>query len=244
MRQTRVRRWTGIGALLLVLAVISAACGGGDDSSVSTGGGTTTTTANNDGGSDGADGNDVFELQRELLALGCNPGPLDGKLGADTVAAIKRFQTAADLVPDGIVGPDTRAILTTANETEQPQCPPPPPTPPSTTPPTAGPTAPPTAAPTTPTTSGGTPVCTDAAIRPAIIASLGPGEQLFKLNAFQCVNIWAVATPDVGPDQQNDYEITVLLRWNGSAWQVVDRGVYCDNGQVPQSIYQQACETN
>jgi peptidoglycan hydrolase-like protein with peptidoglycan-binding domain len=240
MRQARVRRWTAIGALLLVLAVVSAACGG-DDSSVSSGGGTTTTTPNNDGGSDGADGNDVLELQRELLALGCNPGPLDGKLGADTVAAIKRFQATADLVPDGVVGPDTRAILTTANQTEQPQCPPPPPTPPPTTPPTAGPTA----ASTSPTTGGGgTPVCTDAAIRPAVIASLGPGEQLFMLNAFKCVNIWAVVSPDVGPDQQNDYEITVLLRWNGSAWQVVDRGVYCDNGEVPQSIYQQACETN
>jgi peptidoglycan hydrolase-like protein with peptidoglycan-binding domain len=240
MRQTRARRWTGIGALLLVLAVVGAACGGGDDSSVSTGG-TTTTTANNDGGSDGADGNDVFELQRELLALGCDPGPLDGKLGADTVAAIKRFQAAADLVPDGVVGPDTRAILTTANETEQPKCPVPPPTPP-----TAAPTAPPTAAPTSPTTGGGggTPVCTDAAIRPAVIASLGPGEQLFKLNKFNCANIWAVATPDVGADPQNDYEITVLLRWNGSAWQVVDRGVYCDNGAVPQSIYQAACESN
>jgi len=234
MRQTRVRRWTGIGVLLL--ALVSAACGGGDDSSVSTGG-TTATTANNDGGSDGADGNDVFELQRELLALGCDPGPLDGKLGADTVAAIKRFQAAADLVPDGIVGPDTRAILTTANQTEAPKCPVPPPTPP---------TAAPTASPTSPTTSGGggTPACTDAAIRPAVIASLGPGEQLFKLNEFHCASIWAVASPDVGADQQDSYEITVLLRWNGSAWQVVDRGVYCDNGEVPQSIYQAACESN
>jgi Putative peptidoglycan binding domain len=230
--------WTRSAVAVLALAMLAAACGGGDDSSVSTGG-TTTTTANNDGGSDGADGNDVFELQRELLALGCDPGPLDGNLGADTVAAIKRFQTAADLVPDGIVGPDTRAILTTANDTEQPQCPPPPPTPP-----TAAPTTPSTAAPTSPTTAGGTPACTDAAIRPAVIASLGPGEQLFKLNAFNCASIWAVANPDVGPDQQNDYEITALLRWNGSAWQVVDRGVYCDNGEVPQSLYQAACESN
>ena len=36
----------------------------------------------------------------------------------------------------------------------------------------------------------------------------------------------------------------VLLRWNGSAWQVVDRGVYCDNGEVPAAIYQKACESN
>ena len=86
------------------------------------------------------------------------------------------------------------------------------------------------------------------AIEPAVIAGLTPGETLVKLNEFHCAITWAVtsptigpAAPDGGPDQ---IEITQLLRWNGSAWQVVDRGTYCDAGQVPQAIYQQACETN
>jgi len=36
----------------------------------------------------------------------------------------------------------------------------------------------------------------------------------------------------------------VLLRWNGSVWQSVDRAVYCENGDVPPAIFQKACESN
>jgi len=231
------RSWMRIGAGVFVLGLLGAACGGGDDSSVSTGGTTTTTTASNDGGADSSDGNEVLQVQRELVSLNCNPGPLDGELGPDTVRAIRFFQQTVGLTADGIVGPETRTALASASQAGTPFCPniPPPP--------------PPTTAATTATTSGGgggggTPACTEAAIRPAVIASLSAGEQLFKLNEFNCANIWAVSSPDVGPDQQNSYEITVLLRWNGSAWQAVDRGVYCDNGAVPQSLYQAACESN
>jgi peptidoglycan hydrolase-like protein with peptidoglycan-binding domain len=234
MQQRRARRWTTLGAAALALALVAAACGGGDDGSVSTGD-TTTTTASNDGGSDGGDGNDVLTLQRELLALGCNPGPLDGTLGPDTEAGIRHFQSAAGLTADGIVGPQTRAALATANETEQPKCPlTPPPPPPTTTATTRGGGG----------GGGGTPPCTEAAIRPVVAASLNAGEQLFKLNQFNCAITWAVSTPTVGSTPQNAVEITELLRWSGSAWQVVDRGVYCDNGEVPQAIYQKACESN
>lgn len=225
-----------VGVALLVLALGAAACGGSDDSSVSTGG-TTTTTASNDGGSDGSDGNDVLQVQRELVSLNCNPGPLDGELGPDTVRAIRFFQQTVGLPADGIVGPETRAALSQAAQNGSPFCPNiPAPPPPSTT---------------TPTTGGGgggggggTPPCTDAAIRPAVVADLNAGEQLFQLNEFRCAITWAVASPTVGPSSQESYEITQLLRWNGSAWQVVDRGTYCDAGEVPQAIYQQACETN
>jgi peptidoglycan hydrolase-like protein with peptidoglycan-binding domain len=227
----------GLVGVALVIALVAAACGGGDDDSVNAGGGgsTTTTAASYDGGSDGGDGNDVLALQRELSALGCNPGPLDGSLGPDTEGAIRLFQQAAGLTVDGIVGPRTRASLTGAAQLGQPRCPDTPPPPP------------PTSAP--PTTSGGgggggTPPCTEAAIRPVVQASLNPGEQMFKLNQFNCAITWAVSTPTVGTTQQNAVEITVLLRWNQSAWQVVDRGVYCDNGEVPAAIYQEACESN
>ena len=180
MRQIRVRRWTGIGALLLVLAVISAACGGGRR-----------LVGQHGWWNDHDDRQQRRRLRRRrrercLRAparaprAGCDPGPLDGKLGADTVAAIKRFQTAADLVPDGIVGPDTgdpddRAIRPSSPSVRRrrrlrlrPHRPPRPRHRPAST--------------DDPGDSGGTPVCTDAAFRPRPIASLGPGEQLFKLS--------------------------------------------------------------
>jgi hypothetical protein len=232
------QRWMHIGAGMLVLGLLGAACGGDDNASVSSGGGTTTTTtASNDGGSDGADGNDVLQVQRELVSLTCNPWPLDGELGPDTVRAIRFFQQTVGLTVDGVVGPETRAALSNAAQAGTPFCPNiPPPPPPSTTA-------------TTATTGGGgggggTPPCTDAAIRPAVISDLNVGEQLFQLNEFHCAITWAVVSPTVGPSQQDSYEITQLLRWSGSAWQVVDRGTYCDAGEVPQAIYQQACQTN
>jgi len=56
----------------------------------------------------------VLELQRRLSSLGFNPGPLDGKNGPKTAAAVKAFQKAYGLVIDGIVGPQTRVALTQA----------------------------------------------------------------------------------------------------------------------------------
>ena len=109
------KRSVWFGAAVLALALLVAACGGGDDdSSVSTDtndGTTTSTTAapSNDGGSDGGDGNDVLTIQRELVSLNCNPGPLDGELGPDTVRAIRFFQQTVGITVDGVVGPQTRA---------------------------------------------------------------------------------------------------------------------------------------
>jgi hypothetical protein len=238
MRGLRLVR---IGAAVLALALVVAACGGDDDSSVSTDGTTTTaaTTPSNDGGSDGGDGNDVLHIQRELVSLNCNPGPLDGELGPDTVRAIRFFQQTVGITVDGIVGPQTRAALASAAQAGTPFCPNiPPPPPPSTTPPTTGGGG--------GGGGGGTPPCTQAAIEPAVVAGLTPTETLVKLNEFNCAINWAVTSPTIGGNDPNDpqIEITQLLRWNGSAWQVVDRGTYCDAGQVPAAIYQQACESN
>ena len=41
------------------------------------------------------------ELQQRLLSKGFNPGGVDGKIGPLTIAAVKAFQTASDLKPDG-----------------------------------------------------------------------------------------------------------------------------------------------
>jgi len=51
-------------------------------------------------------------LQRELKDAGHNPGAVDGVRGSKTTAALKAFQAAHKLTPDGIDGPKTWAALT------------------------------------------------------------------------------------------------------------------------------------
>lgn len=231
--RTRLRRTCWTVATVLAFALVVAACGGGDDDSVSTGGTTTTTNAQqaSTGGSTGADGNDVLDLQRELNTLGCEAGPLDGELGPDTLGAIRRFQSAAGISVDGVVGPNTRTALSNAAATGSPRCP----------------VGPPPTAPPTPTSTPGssTPPCTEAAIRPVVTASLLAGETLVKLNEFNCAITWAVAQPTVtSAAAPSGTQVTVLMRWNGSVWQTVDQGIYCDNGSVPAAIRAKACSSN
>ena len=51
------------------------------------------------------------DIQQRLNAAGYNVGTVDGILGAKTDAAIRAFQAANGLLPDGIVGPATQAAL-------------------------------------------------------------------------------------------------------------------------------------
>src|ERR1700761_576204 len=53
----------------------------------------------------------VRSLQRRLTQLGFAPGPIDGRYGPLTTASVERFQATADLIIDGIAGPQTRVLL-------------------------------------------------------------------------------------------------------------------------------------
>lgn len=76
----------------------------------------------------GDKGDDVRQLQRQLLALGW-PLPrfgADGDFGDETDAAVRDLQRAAGLDVDGLVGPATRAAIARG---VRPTAPPPPPKP-------------------------------------------------------------------------------------------------------------------
>lgn len=49
----------------------------------------------------------VSQLQRELQELGYYNGPIDGGFGAETLAAVERFQSDKQLFVDGVVGQST-----------------------------------------------------------------------------------------------------------------------------------------
>ncbi len=53
----------------------------------------------------------VRTVQSALRNAGFNPGPIDGKVGERTIAAIRAFQGAQGLTVDGVVGPRTWARL-------------------------------------------------------------------------------------------------------------------------------------
>jgi hypothetical protein len=59
----------------------------------------------------GSAGRAVLALQKRLVALGHDPGPVDGSFGAKTEVAVRRFQQANSLAADGVVGPGTWAAL-------------------------------------------------------------------------------------------------------------------------------------
>jgi N-acetylmuramoyl-L-alanine amidase len=54
---------------------------------------------------------EVSGLQARLKNLGYDPGPIDGKDGPLTRAAVKAFQMENDLEVDGVAGPKTRGKL-------------------------------------------------------------------------------------------------------------------------------------
>jgi peptidoglycan hydrolase-like protein with peptidoglycan-binding domain/DNA invertase Pin-like site-specific DNA recombinase len=59
----------------------------------------------------GREARQVKTLQRSLRRLGWEPGPVDGLFGPRTESAVRQFQTARGLTPDGVAGPVTWRAL-------------------------------------------------------------------------------------------------------------------------------------
>jgi hypothetical protein len=68
----------------------------------------------------GSKGPEVERIQTRLKELGYYRGPLDGDFGGGTESAVKAFQKAKGLTPDGIVGPQTWKRLFPAEDIPPP----------------------------------------------------------------------------------------------------------------------------
>ena len=53
----------------------------------------------------------ALDLQKALVRAGFDPGPVDGRVGKKTKAAVRAFQSAHHLTTDGIVGEKTWDLL-------------------------------------------------------------------------------------------------------------------------------------
>jgi peptidoglycan hydrolase-like protein with peptidoglycan-binding domain len=69
---------------------------------------------------EGSAGSEVAKLQAQLQELGFNPGPIDGRFGPATEAAVLAFQRSAGLLADGIAGPRTQGALGLVTDTSLP----------------------------------------------------------------------------------------------------------------------------
>ncbi|MBD2107229.1 peptidoglycan-binding protein [Nodosilinea sp. FACHB-13] len=123
----------------------------------------------------GSQGESVRELQSMLILLGYYPGPVTGVYQEDTAAAARRFQTAASVTADGIVGPATwsRLFPTPPGEANPPTAT----APSSTTPPATTPsaTAPGSTTPPATTPPATTTPATPSSGTPAALPVLRPG---------------------------------------------------------------------
>jgi len=53
----------------------------------------------------------ILQVQRKLARMGYDPGPVDGRLGPATRAAIRKFQKANNMPPTGEIEPGVMALL-------------------------------------------------------------------------------------------------------------------------------------
>ena len=74
------------------------------------------------------------------------------------------------------------------------------------------------------------------------MAGTNAGERIAMSGPFVCGGNWAYNGPTIADSSGTQTQVTLLLRWSGSAWQTVDRAAYCEGGGVPTAVYQKACQ--
>lgn len=88
--------------------------------------------------------------------------------------------------------------------------------------------------------------CDRSAIADAVSEQAG-GDAPARLDegGFGCADGWAYAYADVGSGEE-EITITVVLKSSDGSWTVQDRATVCRSpgDQVPEEIYQEACESN
>jgi len=166
-----------------------------------------------------ADSNATIEfnkkIQEELNAVGCHAGPVDGVLGAETDAAILRFQQASGLTVDGELGPQTDAALDSAAAAGDTVC---------TEVPTATPTPTPTPSPAAP------------CVAEAVAEVLKGAEQL---RSYTCADAgderWAAGKTAKGDD---GVEYSFFAQADREIWVRVPSRRVCGTASagLPQSI--------
>lgn len=162
---------------------------------------------------------DVEQMQRELDAVGCFAGPVDGVIGPETIAGLDAFQKAAGLKVDGDYGPQTKTALSADFAAKKKVC----------------------GAKPTPTHSqqAHEPPCTNAAITAALKSKEFQGSHLA---AYGCSGDYAYGilsggqpTPAPSPSP-----FRYLLKAQGmTAW--VIEACPSSRGSIPASVYHEAC---
>lgn len=161
---------------------------------------------------------ELEKWQKDLNAVGCWAGPVDGKLGPETEHAIKQFQTAEKLTVDGKLGPKTETALAKAASAGKKVC---------------GEGHTPT--PTGTHSAGPSPACTMDLLTAAAKAHHGAGFK--QMHAFECAQPWATGSVEL----TNGTRVQDLFKASHDAWTWTDRTEPCAKNEVPASIKGVAC---
>ncbi len=217
-----------IGVTILSIALVAGIAGCSSDKKSST---TSTTSAPTTSGVKPVNTlskADIVQMQEWLDAVGCDVGTNDGIIGPMTIATLKAFQQGAGLTVDGTYGPNTKAALSADAQAKKQVCVKPAPAP----------------APVGPT--GSAAACTNAAITSGLDATMTSGTTV-TVGGFGCDSGWAYAWATLTPPASSGapaISVTDVLASRNGVWVSQDRGVVCQQGKIPATIYTNGCMSN